>query len=112
MRYFRAATKTLFDSLLSKTRGRRADHIANSTLASPIVQAIHQREEQGLQTRLVQLHEITDLTQPEALNALARLEQLGSVKIEPDHANTFQSSVTLSDDARWRLQRFPGSATG
>lgn len=67
--------------------------------------AIHHREQQGLQTRLVELHRITGLTQPEALSAIARLERIGIVEIEPDHTNRFESLVALTDDARWRLTR-------
>jgi DNA-binding MarR family transcriptional regulator len=92
-------------SLLTRIRGKNPEDMRDSTLASPIVMAIRQRESEGLQTRLVELHGITGLTQPEALSAVARLERLGIVEIEPNHANTFESLVALTDDVRWRLER-------
>ena len=109
MRNFRDATRASLANLLTRIRGKNPEGIQDTTLASPIVMAIHQREQQGLQTRLVELHRITGLTQPEAFSALARLERIGIVEIEPDHTNRFDSVVALTEDARWRLARDSGS---
>ena len=109
MRNFRDSTRASLASLLARIRGKNPVGVQDTTLASPIVIAIYQREQQGRETRLAELHRITGLTQPEAFNALARLERIGIVEIEPDHTNRFDSLVALTDDARWRLARNPRS---
>lgn len=105
MQHFWVDNRNTLTNLLSRLRGKRLHRKDGASLDSPIVAAIHAREIVKLPTTLGELHQITNLTQVEALRAVARLERAGIVKIEPDHNDAFKSAVCLSKDARWRLDR-------
>lgn len=67
--------------------------------------ALHSRELSGKRTTLRQLHHIAELTQPEALALVDRLERSDIVSIDRNIADAFESIITLSDDTRRRLDR-------
>lgn len=84
------------------------NHISSMALRKAMQQltaAIYIRETRGDVTTIRQLHAIAGLTQPEALLALGRLQQRGSVHIEHNLYDAFASEVTLTQTARaWIMQ--------
>jgi len=85
--------------------------VAAENLAQPVTsrmievaQALHVRQSNGEQTSLRQLHRICDLNQAEALNVIAQLENEGTVHIERDINDAFESRVTLSEAAAQRFE--------
>lgn len=67
--------------------------------------AIHSRELEGETTTLRQLHHIAELTQPEALTVVDQLEQAGIVDIDHNVGDRFESTISLSESTRRRLDR-------
>ena len=69
-----------------------------------VAQALHARQRNGEQTSLRQLHRICDLNQAEALNVIAQLENEGTVQIERDINDAFESRITVSEAASRRFE--------
>lgn len=89
---------------LTLSRGGRVDAAQPFTIRMiEVSEALNNRQKAGLQTSLRQLHTICDLSQAEALNVAAQLENAGTVLIERDLSDAFESRITLSEDARKRF---------
>ncbi len=69
-----------------------------------VTSAVHQRQLAGMTTTLRQLHTATALDQPAALNLVAELERAGIVIIDRNIGDAFESTITLSEEARQQLQ--------
>lgn len=70
-----------------------------------MMSAIHLREMSGQSTTLRQLHQISEMPQPEALNLIDRLQKAGIVEITTNLGDAFESQITLNDATRRRLDR-------
>lgn len=70
-----------------------------------MLSAIHFREMQGQTTTLRQLHQISEMPQPEALSLVDKLQKSGIVEIETNLGDAFESRVTLNGDTRKRMNR-------
>lgn len=75
------------------------------SVQAALARAIHLRAGEGLKTNLRQLHKITDLPQSDALRAVRKLERLELITIEQNIHDEWQSTITLSDAMRERLDR-------
>ena len=69
-----------------------------------VTSAVHQRQLAGMTTTLRQLHTATELDQPVALNLVAELERAGIVVIDRNIGDAFESTITLSEEARRQLE--------
>jgi DNA-binding MarR family transcriptional regulator len=69
-----------------------------------VTSAVHQRQLAGMTTTLRQLHTATELDQPVALNLVAELERAGIVIIDRNIGDAFESTITLSEEARRQLE--------
>lgn len=102
-------------SLAVKTRvfNRVAEWFAGPAIArdetalrmAAMTSAIHGREITGQTTTLRQLHRIAELTQPEALTVVAKLERAGLVEIDHNVGDRFESTISLTEVTRRRLDR-------
>ena len=101
----RAAKNCVLDRIAGQSRGARADRGRVALRMAEVTAAIHLRELGGLSTTLRQLHKITEMSQPEALGLIRRLENAGIVRIEGNLADAFESTVFLTGEARRRMDR-------
>ena len=85
--------------------GRNQARDVSAVRLAQIASAIHARTARGEVTTLRQLHKISDLDQPQALNVVAELERAGVVLIDRNLSDAFESVVKLSDEAQERLDR-------
>lgn len=69
-----------------------------------LTSAIHLRESAGQTTTLRHLHKISDLSQSEALKAIAELENSGLVNVSNNTHDAFESEVSLSQEMRDRIE--------
>lgn len=77
------------------------DPSGNATEAmNKVTAALFGRESSGMRTSLRQLHKVADLSQPDALVALKRLQRAGTVTIEHDLNDAFASQVELTAQTR------------
>lgn len=97
----RRVCRTLSDWM----RGRAVVRDTGAMDMPEITTAIHLRQRAGHVTTLRQLHKVCELTQPEALTVIAELEHAGIVLIEHNVADAFESTVSLTEEARLRLER-------
>lgn len=87
---------------LNPSRPKQSDPVA--ARMAQLTSAIYARECEGEETTLRQLHKISDLSQPEALNTVSALERAGIVKIDTSLTDAFESLVVLTEDAKAGLQ--------
>ena len=76
-----------------------------------ITSAIHARTIRGEGTTLRQLHKISNLEQPQALNVVTELERSGVVQIDRNMSDAFESLVSLTEDAKSRLDEAQNEET-
>ena len=88
-------------------RAKPAVHDGMSVRMAQVASAVHQRELIGASTTLRQVHKISGLSQPEALNIVAELERAQIVVIDRNTADAFESTIILSEEARRRLDQSP-----
>lgn len=63
-----------------------------------VTSALHYREAAGQTTSLRQVHKIAGISQPDALNIIAQLENAGIVSLEDNIGDTFESLIRLNED--------------
>ncbi|MEM7664556.1 MAG: hypothetical protein AAF250_01745 [Pseudomonadota bacterium] len=95
---------------IAKWRRQRRDAIRKATSAPIadtliIASVIYEREFEGSATTLRELHKLSDLSQPQALNAIAQLDLEGMVVIEHDTQDELASEVTLTNAMRAQAAR-------
>ena len=86
---------------VATTRSRSIETPSYSEQAVKRVSAaLYSRDVNGTATTLRELHQIAQLTQPEALSALGHLQKKGCVEIAPNLDDAFASRVSLTAVAR------------
>ncbi|WP_390582679.1 hypothetical protein [Erythrobacter sp. MTPC3] len=68
-----------------------------------MAQAIYSREQNDMPTTLRLLHQVTPLTQPQALKAVAELEKSQMVVLQREANDVLASSIILTDEMRSQL---------
>lgn len=66
--------------------------------------ALHYRAAAGKTTTLRQAHKIAEISQPEALNIIARLESAGVVTLEDNIGDTFESIIHLNEGVNHHIE--------
>ncbi len=86
-------------------RAKPDAHDSMNVRMAQLTSAVHQRQISGISTTLRQVHKISGLSQPEALNIVAELERAKIVVINRNTADAFESTIILSEEARTRLDQ-------
>ncbi|MHA7818262.1 MAG: hypothetical protein ACX930_01305 [Erythrobacter sp.] len=105
MRRSRVVKSRVFNRVAQWFTGSQSAHEEAALRMAEMTAAIYRREVSGERTTLRQLHRIAELGQPEALTVIAALEQAGIVGIERNVGDAFESTISLSEAARSRLDR-------
>lgn len=74
-----------------------------ATNTAIIANVIHQRERGGRATTLRHLHKVSNLSQSDALKAVADLERTGMAVVHHNTNDAFESVITLSETMRGQL---------
>jgi len=102
---FRKAKSVACARVAGWVSGRDKTQDLMATRMAKVTSVVYSRAVCGEQTTLRQLHKISDLAQPQALNVVAELERAGVVLIERNLSDAFESVISLSDEAKARLDR-------
>ncbi|MBD2841859.1 hypothetical protein [Erythrobacter rubeus] len=106
---FREITVRLCGKVFRTGRVPEPQGNAGAAHAAAIAKAIRVRESQGYETTLRHLHNITQLSQPEALRAAAELERSKMIIIERDLHDVLQSRLELTAEMRQNLDEIAHS---
>lgn len=101
----RAAKSRVFNRVAQWFAGSAAAHDEAAVRMAEMAAVLHSRETGGEVTTLRQLHKIAELTQPEALTIVDRLERAGLVEIAHNVGDRFESTISLTEATRRRLDR-------
>lgn len=101
----RAAKSRVFNRVAQWFAGPAATRDETAVRMAEMAAALHSRETGGETTTLRQLHKIAELTQPEALTIVDRLERAGLVAIDHNVGDRFESTISLTERTRRRLDR-------
>lgn len=96
----RATARRLRERLVAAQGDNRRGASAFDANSAVIMRALHRREAAGKSTTLRQLHLVAQLSQPEALRAIAELECEGRIVIEHDLHDALESPITLAPGMR------------
>lgn len=86
-----------------ETPAKQAALADRQTRAAIVAKAIYAREQNGVPTTLRLLHQVTPLTQPQALKAVAELEKAKMVVLQRELNDVLASSIVLTDEIRRQL---------
>lgn len=101
----RAAKSFVLQKVLAWFGGTGEERDEKALRMAQMTSLIHLRELRGMTTTLRQLHQISDLDQPEALTLIAHLEAARIVTIERNLGDAFESTIALQETTRRRLDR-------
>lgn len=101
----RAAKSRIFNWVAQMFVGSASTRDETAARMAQVTAAIYRREASGETTRLRQLHKIADLSQPQALTAVDELLRAEAIEIELNVADRFESTISLTEGARRRLDR-------
>ena len=100
----RASAQRLRERLTAARDADAACTPSSTEAAAMIAHAVYQRENASQTTTMRQLHQIVEMSQPEAIRTVRDLESAGMVEIAHDITDTLESRVMLTPRMRDRLE--------
>lgn len=99
-----SALRSCVNRLRVRRKPQKAAVVQSHDEPMIIANAIHHRERAGEVTKLRDLHKISELSQSDALKAIAVLEKAGMVEVSDNTHDAFESAVSLSPKTRTEIE--------